>query len=221
MGRKIFVSYKYGDTLVQSLPSVFFEQTKVRHYVNELQEIISEDDSIYKGENDNESLSDFKDSTIASKLRDKIYDSSVTVVLISKGMKDSYQLEKNQWIPWEVSYSLKELTRDGVTSRTNAILGVVLPDENGSYEYFLTYDSECNCTNYNTPFLFNILSNNMFNTKSPNTKDCNGKKVFHGYFSYLHCVKWNIFKEDIGKYIEIASEIKDNKNDYNIYKSLE
>lgn len=91
MGRKIFVSYKYADSLVQALPNVFFFQTTARHYVDELQELLAEDDHIYKGENDDESLAGFKDTTIQSKLRTKIFDSSTTIVFVSKGIQENMQ----------------------------------------------------------------------------------------------------------------------------------
>src|SRR5690606_29380543 len=179
MGRKVFVSYKYADTQVQDLNVYEVTtwngrqkvQTKARHYVNELSEILDNEDHIYKGEDDGESLAGFSDETIASKLRDKIYDTSITIVLVSKGMK-TYEAEKDQWIPWEISYSLKEYTRNGRTSLSNGILAVVLPDEWGSYEYYITQDSVCNCRSLNTPFLFQILRDNMFNIKTPNTKIC-------------------------------------------------
>ena len=42
-------------------------------------------------------------------------------------MKESLKKERDQWIPWEVSYSLKEVSRKNkngyaVTSKTNAML---------------------------------------------------------------------------------------------------
>ena len=67
MGRKIFISYKYGDTSVQQLDGIF--NTKVRDYVDKLQTLIDEHDHINKGELDGQSLADFEDDRIASHLK--------------------------------------------------------------------------------------------------------------------------------------------------------
>ncbi len=228
MGRKIFVSYKYGDTQVQDLnkyEDTFFGrqkvQTKARHYVNELAAVLESEDHIFKGEDDGQSLANFSDEYITSTLRDKIYDSSITIVLVSKGMKDIFKNEKDQWIPWEISYSLREYTRGGRTSLSNGVIAVVLPDETGSYEYYITNDSVCNCRSLNTPFLFQILRENMFNIKSANTSPCsNGSLVYYGDSCYIQSVKFEDFKNNPNYYLEKAIELRNKKEDYNITKTV-
>ena len=169
MGRKIFVSYKYADSKVRHLSHVSVsEQTTVRNYVDLLQDLIDETDNINKGEDDGEDMSSLADATISTKLGDKIFDSSVTIVLISKGMKDCNKLEKEQWIPWEISYSLREQSRNSGKSKTNAMLAIVIPDENGSYDYFITNNNclNCYCRTLHTSILFDILNTRILNEKS-------------------------------------------------------
>ena len=84
MGKSIFVSYKHQDTQVANLPGEW--NTTARSYVNKLEDTLSSYEHIYKGERDNEDISDLADSSIGSKLGDKIFASSVTIVLVSKGV---------------------------------------------------------------------------------------------------------------------------------------
>jgi len=217
MGKKVFVSYKYSDNQVLMINRNYY--TTARDYVDELQDMLEEEDHINKGEDDGEDMSSLQDSTIGSKLGDKIFDSTVTIVLISKGMKENTP-EKEQWIPWEISYSLREQSRQGINSKTNAILAVVLPDTNDSYEYFITYNEECDSTTLHTDFLFKIIRENMFNLENPDFLLCNGRKIYSGYNSYIHSVKWEDFIEDIDKYIKIAVDIYKERDLYNIKKIL-
>lgn len=223
MGRKIFVSYKYADEHVLSLPFID-GQTTVRDYVDYLQNLIDKTDNINKGEDDGEDMSTLKDTTIASKLGDKIYDSSVTIVFISKGMKDPVLPENEQWIPWEVSYSLREQSRQGRCSKTNAMLAIVLPDENGSYEYFIEDNrcGNCTCRMLKRDNLFAILRENMFNYNYLLTKECfKGQTVYKGEPSYIKTVKWkDITKQNFNSYIEAACCIQKNRDEYNIVKSI-
>lgn len=229
MGKKIFVSYKYGDSNVQSLNGNW--GTTARHYVDEIQRLIGSE-HINKGENDNESMASLADSTIQSKLGDKIYDSSITIVVISPNMKNVGVAECDQWIPWEISYSLREQSRQGRTSKTNAVLAVVLPDKIGSYGYFLSEQTcstiwcgkRCNFTQHNTDRLFDILSKNMFNRKIPKRYECPENatidKPHAGGHSYIHCVRWSDFIQAHNHHIGIAENLKENICDYNIVKNL-
>ncbi|MDE2031043.1 MAG: TIR domain-containing protein [Patescibacteria group bacterium] len=226
MARKIFVSYKYSDSSVLHIPRYGEnDPTTVRHYVDFIQGLIDSNDHINKGEDDGEDMSGFKDDTIASNLRDKIYDSSVTIVLISKNMKDNYMPETDQWIPWEIAYSLREKTRWDRKSRTNAMLAVVIPDENGSYEYFVEPSgcTNCNNTRWKQDTLFKILGGNMFNRIQPKTIGCpNGIcGVIHtgDDHSYIYPVTWDNFRVNVNYYIEHAIRINQNIDNYKLIKA--
>ena len=227
MGRKIFVSYKYADHQVENLDA--WSNSSVRDYVTEFENILEDSDDIYKGEGDDEDLSDLDEETIWSKLKDRIYDSSVTVVFISLGMKESNKKDKDQWIPWEISYSLKETSRknkngDPVTSRTNAMVAVVLPDTNGSYSYYLEEHSCClsPCTTHHRSILFQIIRDNKFNLIDAEKKECDsGSTIWYGESSYIKAVKWADFKADYKKYIEAAVARRDNIENYKIAKNIE
>lgn len=222
MARKIFVSYKHSDSGVKSLNQ--FGITTARDYVNQLEQLF-EGDYIYKGERDNDDFGAFKNETIESHLRDKIFDSSITIVLISKNMKELVKNEEDQWIPWEISYSLKEKTREDKTSITNAMLAVVLPDENNGYQYFIESNPcfHCNTITWKTNTLFNILGKNMFNRKESKQARCSNSmcgRIFHtgNDHSYIYPVKWSDFITNIDAYINIATEIQNNIDDYNVVK---
>lgn len=221
MGKAIFVSYKYSDAKVFQLPEII-GTTTARHYVDKLAGLLEKEDHLYKGEDDGESMATLQDSTIASKLGDKIFYSSLTVVLISKGMKNDAVADKDQWIPWELSYSLKEQSREGGNSKTNAVLAVVLPDEFGSYNYYITENPSCNSITYHTNTLFQILKLNMFNYKKreDNIRHCNGQKIYEGSPSYIPSVKWENFKNNVDSYINLAVTTRQNINEYDLVKNV-
>ncbi len=227
MGNKIFVSYKYADDKVENL--TLYGESTVRDYVDEFERKLDLSDNIYKGESEGEDLSDLSDDTIWKKLKGRIYDCSVTVIFISPGMRDWEKKDRDQWIPWEVSYSLKETSRrnkNGVSikSHSNAMVAVVLPDSTGSYSYYLESKSCCSggCTMHHTNRLFAIIKKNKFNrVKHASNRKCDNKNtIWTGTCSYIEAVKWSSFIKDYQKNIEKAIERKDNIDEYDICKEV-
>lgn len=229
MGHKIFVSYKYADENVKNISGKVWGADTVRNYVDKLAEYLSNtSEHIFKGEKDGEDLSYLSDDTIWNKLKDRIYDSTLTIVMISPGMRNIYVRDRDQWIPWEISYSLKEISRKtikgmSVVSRSNAVLAIVLPDKQGSYDYYI-HDNTCcatGCRVLNTGHLFGIIRANMFNEKNPNTNIChNFSTVYSGDSSYISSVKWDDFVLDPEGYIVKAYALRDRIENYNITKEV-
>ena len=219
MGRKIFVSYKHEDDDVEPLGGSNDIGT-ARDYVDKLEKKFAKDDNIFKGEKDDEDLSDFKDETIKSHLRDSIFDSTVTIVLISKNMQDEGEMERDQWIPWEISYSLKVIERKDGRSKTNAMLAVALPDRNGEYDYVIT-KRECeSCgtiNSWSTDSMFPILGDNMFNLKKP-APECECGAYSSNEHSYIRPVKWDRFIKNVDGYVEGAVAIKEKMASFDITK---
>jgi hypothetical protein len=221
MGRKIFISYKYADSNVFPIAGEY--STTVRSYVDKVETYLDSTDNIYKGESDDEDLSKLTDEVIWDKLKDRIFDSSVTIVMISPCMKESGRLDRSQWIPWEISYSLKEMTRDEKTSLSNAVLAVVLPDKTGSYAYFIENYSCCQhpCRILKTNTLFEILGKNMFNRIESNKTTCKNNRVIHyGDVSYIQSVKWSDFTGNAQQWINKAVELQDRIGEYEIRKEV-
>ncbi len=224
--KKIFVSYKYKDGNVLPLPEYTpTEDTGYlhtpRHYVDKIIEVVGSE-HIYKGEKDGEDMGDLSDDTIDSKLKEKIFDSSITIVLISPNMWDKTKAEKDQWIPNEISYSLRDKTRGDKTSKTNAMIAVVLPDINGNYDYAVIH-SEC-VTNWQTDSYFSILNKNMFNRKNKNQQICNRCGYYHHFekdHSYIHSVKWVDFIDNYNPHIEHVLALRENLDHFEITKTHE
>ena len=223
MAYNVFVSYKYADTAVRQI--VGHNPTKVRHYVDEIENLLAADDHVYFGEHDGEDLSDWTDEQIWGELKDRIYPTTCTIVLISPNMKEPNRYDKSQWIPWEISYSLRETTRGDRTSKRNAVLAVVLPYENGSYDYAITenncYGCLSKCTSYNGEWMFTILKENMFNRKNPVTKKCEkNSTIWYGEYNYIPFVTWDYFKNNVSNCIDRVEKIKDDVDNYELHLSV-
>ena len=233
MGYKIFVSYKYKDNSVYPLssyrsgfPFPYGNPTTVRDYVDKLEAYFDHTNNIYKGESDNEDLSNYSDDAIWEKLKDRIFDSSVTIVMVSPNMRESHRSERSQWIPWEISYSLRETTRGDRTSHSNAILAVVLPDYLHQYNYFTdphSYQRLDGQDNNEDP-VFPIIRKNMGNNRwdRPSAFSRMGfYSISIDDSSYIPSVKWDDFIRHPMAYIECAVKRKENFFRYNICTDVE
>lgn len=224
---KIFISYKYKDTNVRKITSSSTPDT-ARDYVNYLSNLLSKKyDHIYKGEDDDQPLNHLSEEALWETLKDRLFDTTMTIVLISPNMKENIP-DMEQWIPWEISYSLKEETRANssglqVTSHINAMLAVVLPDVMDSYSYFINNHNCCSakCSTYNFDIIFDILRENMFNIKDDNGKPCgHGVNIFYGEYSYIPVVIWSDFINNIDSTIERCYRIQNSVEKYDIKKEL-
>lgn len=227
--RKVFVSYKYKDWNVSSAPVSEYtpgEDTGYlhtpRHYVDKIIQLIGED-HIYKGELSGEDASHLTDDTIDSRLKEKIFDSSVTIVLLSPNMWDKARHERDQWIPNEIAYALRYKRRGDVIRRPTGMLAVALPDMNGSYSHAVVH-RECGVRSWQTASFFRLLRENMFNRKDKNQTLCQSCRGYHHHgddHSYIHPVKWEDFIVNHSAYINHAAALREREEEFELIKRHE
>ena len=150
MARKTFISYKYSES---------------RDLRDRILDALREDAIYYQGEtSDSPDMSDSKTETIKENLKNMIYGSSVTIVIVSPNMR------KSKWIDWEISYSLKEVKRGDRTSHTNGVVCVIknsgTPSNCDWIKSFLTGNDGCAYWAVRENYLYPIIHNNMFNRKN-------------------------------------------------------
>lgn len=200
MAHKIFISYKYSES---------------QELRDKIVESLGEDAKYYKGEtSDSPNLIDMKTETIKNHLKGMLFDTTVTIVIISPNMK------KSKWIDWEIEYSLKNIERDGRKSSINGIVGVI-QKVNDSYEWFETNRTNChgNVTlTYHMEKVYDIISKNHFNS-NPEIWHCDTCKTYDCFNdSYIAFVEEEYFLENPNKYIENA--YKKSQNDGKEYNLL-
>lgn len=201
MAYKTFISYKYSEA---------------RQLRNRIVEALGEDARYYQGETSvSPDMSDRTTEYIKEKLKDMIYSTSVTIVVISPNMKES------NWIDWEIEYSLKQIKRGDKTSGTNGVMGVVMK-YNGGYGWLRTTISNQDghsSTQTNTNYLYDIINNNRFN-QEPKEYFCDICKTSDPLKgSYLSLVTEEVFLKDPSLYIENAYNKSKNLTRYKINKS--
>ncbi len=201
MARKTFISYKYSEA--QELRDKILEK-------------LGDDATYYRGETaDSPDLTDASTETIKESLKDMMYDTSVTIVVISPNMVDS------KWIDWEIEYCLKEISREGRSSKTNGIVGVIKKTDDESYSWLVSYieeDDGCSVRRYDETKLYSIIKKNRFNQneKYYACNKCNSVSALEG--SYISLIDEEDFLNNPEKYIENAYKKSDNSDDYDLTK---
>ena len=194
MARKTFISYKYSDVVAGAS--------------NNLRDRIiaklGEDAKFYRGEDGyTKDLSSYSAAYIKETLKKMIRDTSVTILILSPNMKLS------QWMNWEISHSVSEITRNGRISHSNGVIAVVQKRETygfgSGYDWFMSWNGDWDISK-----AFELVRINQGNKKlyAPTSFSSN----------YIDIVSEDKFLRDPNKYIEEAYEKSQNINYYNVRK---
>ena len=172
MSHKTFISYKWSEA---------------RGLRDKIITTLGVDATYYKGETSiSPDLTDTSTENIKKNLKDMMYDTSVTIVILSPKMKES------KWIDWEVEYCLKNIGRKGRTSHMNGLVGVIMKTSEG-YSWFkkteINYHGKL-VVSYEMDKIFDIISKNHFNSDP----------------QQWHCDKCRTYDQLNGSYIAFIEE---------------
>ena len=192
MAHKTFISYKFS------------ESQKLR---DDIIAALGDNARYYQGEtSDSPDMSDLKTETIKKNLTDMMFNTSVTIVIISTHMKES------KWIDWEIEYCLKKITRKERTSHINGVV-CVIQKAYGGYSWFkhiTKYDDGVEGWSYEESYLYDIIKNNRFNQDPKVYSNEKHKIVDWLTGSYISFVEEETFLKDPDRYINNAFDKSEN-----------
>ncbi|PAT01141.1 hypothetical protein CI105_08405 [Candidatus Izimaplasma bacterium ZiA1] len=197
MPHKVFVSYKFSDAACTR---------------DKIMNALQGNSSYYKGEKGFVAL-DYADSTMKQYLGTMIFDSTVTVVVISPNVKVS------KWVEWELRYSMEKHTRRDKSSGRNGVICVIQNQPDYSSPKYGTYGQ--NGYNENSNWAYNKYSGGKDLRKSvlpnlviKNMKDSFSGEDYHGFLmsdesnidrkDYCIVVAESTFLRNPNKYVDIA-----------------
>ena len=201
MAHKTFISYKYN------------EATETR---DKIIKALGDDATFYNGEtSESPDMSDESTTKIKNSLKDMIYDTSVTIVVLSPNMIQS------NWIDWEIEYSLKCISRNGRTSKMNGIVCII--QDNNGYDWIRgsrNKDDGCKVTVYEDILMYEIINKNRFN-QEPKEYNCSTCKCYDPLTgSYISIITEDAFLKKPKDYIENAFDKSQNESNYEITKQI-
>jgi len=201
MARETFIAYKYSEA--QDLRDEIIEK-------------LGTDASYYQGETaDSPDMTGETIDKIKNGLKDMIFGTSVTIVIISPNLKQS------KWVDWEIEYSLKEYKRQTTTSRTNGIIGVIMK-YNGSYDWLISQSQNsdgCTTRYIDGSKLYDIVKGNRYNLETDDKYSCPNCKSFDQLNgSYIALVEEESFLNNTSHYIENAYDKSKAIGNYDLTK---
>ncbi len=201
MAHKTFISYKYSEA---------------KGLRDDIIDALGDNATYYQGEtSESPDLTDLTTETIREHLKDMIFDTTVTIVILSPNMKDS------KWIDWEIEYSLREYSRDGKTSKSNGVVAVI-QKKHGGYTWLKSQvinEDGHSSVQYDQSKLYNIINNNRFN-QNPIKYSCEKCKTVNALTgSYISIVEEEDFLANPDKYIENAYDKCQNISNYTLSKT--
>ena len=196
MARNVFISFRYSDGI---------------DYKNRLVKLF---DSYYDTVDfsEDQDRSQMSEETIRRYLYGKLRRSSVTIVLLTPlALNHNHDWLGNydDWIYDEIRYSLE----DRESNRTNGLVAVYTPEaerklvstSNGS---IMVNDVD------------NLFRKNMMNVIDKYKRNPNPGIFDRDYDSYCSLISWNDFTSNIGKYVDIAAQKRNETYKYDIVKRL-
>lgn len=201
MARETFIAYKYSEA---------------KDLRDEIIKKLGSDASYYQGETaESPDMTGETIDRIKNGLKDMIFGTSVTIVIISPNLKQS------GWVDWEIEYSLKEHKRQTTTSRTNGLIGVIMK-WNGSYDWLISSSKNsdgCTTRYIDDSKLYNIVNGNRYNLETEDRYSCANCKSFDQLNgSYIALVDEERFLNNPSHYIENAYNKSKMTWDYKLSK---
>lgn len=201
MARKTFISYKYSEA---------------RSVRDKIVDALGNDAVFYKGEtSDSPDMTDLRTETIRNNLKDMLFDTSVTIVVVSP------EMVRSNWIDWEIEYSLREYSRNGKISHTNGLVGVVMK-VNGSYDWIkeTTNHPDGHISHrFDESYLYPIICENRCN-QDPKEYFCEKCRTIDWLDgSYMALIDETDFLKDPSRFIENAFEKSQKLWNYDLCKT--
>lgn len=205
MATKVFISFRFSDgkELKEELIDLFDSSTEV---INRSEDV---------------DRSNMSEDTIQKYLYNKLKDTSVTIVILTPeaiNYKKDLWGNYDDWLYDEVRYSLE----DRISNRTNGIIALYTDDSESSLIKKSTHTcNKCNETsNCRTLQEFdNLVRKNMLNVKQA-YKESKCDNLYDDKDSYISLVHFDDFKKDYEKYIDLAKEKRNRKEEFDLIKRM-